>query len=625
MHLSHHTAQACLGRAGATTLVALALSLGAPGTALALDEALPEELTPQAVESGEEGTAGIETDATSPEADSAAAELTAETDVSTPAPAPESAGEDQSSDDATDEGTSLDEVTPRQEEPTAVEQATEVLPEVEQPSDEAPVAQGESSHPAVDTADTSITAPARAAAENETSDTPEQGAAPATETSTEPAPAHKAGLFRVGGKLRYYDGTSDRYVRKGHLIMNGTLYDVRGGVATKVDLSGRSYYRCADGYIFFSPSKGSKALATGSKGWVTTSSYGVRDGRYYFRTEQGYRYTTFGFSMAGRSYGVLTGKRGNARTSNYRRGGKVYLIRSSGKMLVLTKADRRRHGYDTCGFTWAKYFGDKTCSETHETKELYFLHRNTSDSAYLAGAYYAVYRKGHLRYEAAGDGLSYTNARGKKATYKGAHANTPFGFVLRAVNDHHHNITVKGDMPVVRKNRVYMADANGQLERGAAWSSRQRDAVKVAYGNLGRKRGRYGVTVDKTNHYVYLWYCNGKKWLPLLETRCTTGSDRTEVVGDKTLSYVTPKGYTKTYDHIKYFSGCTYYATGYRWTRDGGYHIHSTLYNLSNGRRTDSTLGRSASHGCIRVNINYARYVYTLVPLGTQFFVYKNQ
>lgn len=446
------------------------------------------------------------------------------------------------------------------------------------------------------------------------------------ETEPEPVKIPKKGLHTVDGKLRYFNGKSTAYVQTGHYIKDGVLYNVKNGVAKKVNLSGRNYYRCADGTIFFSKSKGSSALATGKKGWQTSSKYGFKNKRYYFRTEGGFLYTKYGFSTAG-SYGVLTGKKGYCRTSNYKKGKKLYLIAKDGRMLTLTSSQKKTYGYTTKGFRWAKEFGDRLCYDTLQVKDLYFLHQDTSDSAYTKGAYYVRYNKKGV-WETDGKGLKFKNYDGDTETYSGAHWNTPYGPILRAINDNGHNVKIKhAKMPVIHKKKVYLADDDGQLSKQSTkisdWSSKTRKAYGMVKGM--KSNTHYAVTVSKTTHTVYLWYSADKKnnWQPMFNCRCTTGNEQSQDSPEGTIKPTwTPPGFSRTYDHIKYFSGCCYYATGYKKSERSGWHIHSTLYSFSTGRRTDSRLAKNVSSGCIRININYARYIYKYVPLKTRFRVY---
>ena len=59
------------------------------------------------------------------------------------------------------------------------------------------------------------------------------------------------------------------------------------------------------------------------------------------------------------------------------------------------------------------------------------------------------------------------------------------------------------------------------------------------------------------------------------------------------------------------------------WTQFyGDYLFHSTTY-YHNGAVADSRLGLALSHGCVRLNINNAKWIYDTVPTGSTVVVYN--
>lgn len=61
-----------------------------------------------------------------------------------------------------------------------------------------------------------------------------------------------------------------------------------------------------------------------------------------------------------------------------------------------------------------------------------------------------------------------------------------------------------------------------------------------------------------------------------------------------------------------------YYFTQY----SGNYLFHSILYNQDTFTVQDGTMGRPVSHGCIRLWIENAKYIYDNVPRGSTVLVY---
>ncbi len=60
-----------------------------------------------------------------------------------------------------------------------------------------------------------------------------------------------------------------------------------------------------------------------------------------------------------------------------------------------------------------------------------------------------------------------------------------------------------------------------------------------------------------------------------------------------------------------------YWYTQFR----GNYLFHSVLYN-KNGTLMDGRLGMPLSHGCVRLNINNAKWIYDTIPAGSTVVVY---
>ena len=63
---------------------------------------------------------------------------------------------------------------------------------------------------------------------------------------------------------------------------------------------------------------------------------------------------------------------------------------------------------------------------------------------------------------------------------------------------------------------------------------------------------------------------------------------------------------------------CWYYTQFY-----GNYLFHSVLYNRGSMTKIqDGTLGKPVSHGCVRLDINNAKWLYDNIPNGTKVVIY---
>jgi lipoprotein-anchoring transpeptidase ErfK/SrfK len=57
----------------------------------------------------------------------------------------------------------------------------------------------------------------------------------------------------------------------------------------------------------------------------------------------------------------------------------------------------------------------------------------------------------------------------------------------------------------------------------------------------------------------------------------------------------------------------------------GDYLLHSVIYDGQSSpvRVVDGTLGAAVSHGCVRMDIKDAKYIYDNVPSGTKIYIYN--
>ena len=156
----------------------------------------------------------------------------------------------------------------------------------------------------------------------------------------------------------------------------------------------------------------------------------------------------------------------------------------------------------------------------------------------------------------------------------------------------------------------YVFDSNGEtsakpvtLPAGqlAMWNKAQN-----YYSNTN-----YIILVNSRTHKVGVFRGSSYNWEPVWYWDCTTGAPGsptvkgTFTVGSRGKSF--GSGYT-----------CWYWTQFY-----GNYLFHSVLYQPgSMSRIQDGRLGISASHGCVRLDIECARWIYNNIPRGTRVVSY---
>ena len=119
------------------------------------------------------------------------------------------------------------------------------------------------------------------------------------------------------------------------------------------------------------------------------------------------------------------------------------------------------------------------------------------------------------------------------------------------------------------------------------------------------------ILVDTTANKVGIYYGSKGNWTEKKYWSCTTGAASTPTV--KGSFTVKSKG-------LAFGSGytCWYYTQFY-----GNYLFHSVLYNP--GSKTsiqDGRLGINASHGCVRLSLANAKWIYDNIPSGTKVYIY---
>ena len=129
----------------------------------------------------------------------------------------------------------------------------------------------------------------------------------------------------------------------------------------------------------------------------------------------------------------------------------------------------------------------------------------------------------------------------------------------------------------------------------------------------------YKIVVDISDQRVYVGKWTGKAYTKLVKKfKCSTGKDNTP----------TPTG---TYQALGRGSGDWYYFKDYNCYAKWGYVIvggilfHSVTFNSAKQLNKSSVrnLGHKASHGCVRLSIKNAKWIYDHCPSGTTVVIRK--
>ena len=158
---------------------------------------------------------------------------------------------------------------------------------------------------------------------------------------------------------------------------------------------------------------------------------------------------------------------------------------------------------------------------------------------------------------------------------------------------------------------------NGLTQSGVAGT----DTIALLFSEDALKALKpYVLKVSTADQRVYAYGLdNNNEYTVLVRTmKCSTGKDSTP----------TPKG---TFQNSTGPGARWHYFTKYKCWAQYAYYIqgdimfHSVLYNEKDGPVTQSSvnnLGRKASHGCVRLSVEDAKWIYTNCPVNTKIIVY---
>lgn len=123
----------------------------------------------------------------------------------------------------------------------------------------------------------------------------------------------------------------------------------------------------------------------------------------------------------------------------------------------------------------------------------------------------------------------------------------------------------------------------------------------------------YLIWIDLSNQKVNLFTGKYQSWELIKSIFCSSGKPSTPTV--KGSFTIESKG---SYFRVSSDVICKYYSQFY-----GNYLMHSVLLD-NEGNIVDGTLGTPVSHGCVRLPIEDAKYIYDYIPIGTKVFINSN-
>lgn len=150
----------------------------------------------------------------------------------------------------------------------------------------------------------------------------------------------------------------------------------------------------------------------------------------------------------------------------------------------------------------------------------------------------------------------------------------------------------------------YTLQANGAMLTG-------QQAVMGAKAQLYTSNTSNLILVDRAACKVAVFSGRIGNWNMIKYWDCAPGKPSTPTVSGT----FTVKGKGTYFDSGS--SRCYWYTQFY-----GNYLFHSVLYSKYNGSLVDGRVGMQLSHGCVRLKIENAKWIYDTIPAGTKVVIY---
>ena len=163
--------------------------------------------------------------------------------------------------------------------------------------------------------------------------------------------------------------------------------------------------------------------------------------------------------------------------------------------------------------------------------------------------------------------------------------------------------------------KIYLFDKTGRLQDYTADSM-----DKKAY-NMSSDTA-YLILVSRNAHTVAIYKGSSKHWTRIKTFTCTVGASNTPTV---TGTYKMGTTSNKAFKML-YFDADGGYRCWYASRITGGYLFHSVLYWPTNAPTSSAIangrLGANLSHGCVRLALSDAKYIYKHIPYKTTCKIY---
>jgi len=121
----------------------------------------------------------------------------------------------------------------------------------------------------------------------------------------------------------------------------------------------------------------------------------------------------------------------------------------------------------------------------------------------------------------------------------------------------------------------------------------------------------YFIAVSKSQRQVYIYHMENNSWVNIKVFTCNIGSPDSPTIEGNFYSGLRGKNLKIDETYVKYFTQIS-----------GNYLFHSLIYD-EDGEIIDGRLGEAVSHGCVRLSLEDAKYMYYNIPARTGIKIIK--
>lgn len=126
-----------------------------------------------------------------------------------------------------------------------------------------------------------------------------------------------------------------------------------------------------------------------------------------------------------------------------------------------------------------------------------------------------------------------------------------------------------------------------------------KDMSKFVNENKIKSPTDYLLVTDLKNKYTYVFKKDNNIWINLYKWKCTVGKSSTPTISG--IFYINGR---------KSYFGTDDYSVKYATRIKDGYYYHSILYDSTGSYVIDGRVGKALSHGCIRLELYNAKWIY---------------